>query len=151
MRRLTVGVALLLVLITGCTARSGDHVALRATGGSATPTSTPPTKCCVPPPSPRLRIEVTPTEGPPGTTVRIVVTGCDDPPGSNHAVSFNNDSQDVSARNDPDTVRLIQTTQRGQMLRGRYTIVQRDATGGVGTFFVQCGRTLRQAGFHVVS
>lgn len=64
-------------------------------------------------------------------------------------MSFNNDANDTSARNDPKTVRTVSTTLTGHRLAGDYTVVAGDFTGGEGLFFVQCGSTVRQVAFTV--
>jgi hypothetical protein len=91
------------------------------------------------------------TSGPPGTVVAIVVTGCYDPTGQNHAVSFNNDNENMSARFDPKTVRTIPAVQHGTRLDARYRIVAGDRTGGQGMFYAQCGPTVRQSAFTVTN
>lgn len=96
-----------------------------------------------------LRIAVTPSSGPVGTTVEISVGGCHDPSGQNHAVSFNNDADNPSARNDPQTVHAVTVRQDDELLTGSYRIQPSDLTGGVGMFFVQCGATLMTAPFSV--
>jgi len=101
--------------------------------------------------SPALAINLSSTRGGPGEQVRIEVTGCDDPTGKNHAVSFNDDAQNVSARNDPNTVRMIVAVQDGSTLRATYTIQRADVTGGVGMFYVQCQAAVRSAPFTVVN
>jgi hypothetical protein len=143
-------VALTLAGAVACTGSSGNKAILR-TDPSATPTMpTVPTKCCVEPAEPQLAIAVSPTSGPPGTAVRVLVTGCGvAEPADKATVSFNNDAENVAARNDADTVRLVKTRQRGTGARGTYTIVRRDRTGGLGMFFVQCGQTLQQTRFKV--
>lgn len=142
--------ALTLAGAVACTGSPTNNATLR-TNPSATPTlPTLKTKCCVEPAEPDLAITVTPTSGPPGTVVRIIVTGCGaadraDKP----TVSFNNDAENFGARNDPETVRLVRVRDRGTTAEGAYTIVNRDRTGGVGMFFVQCGQTLKQKRFKV--
>ena len=96
----------------------------------------PSQKPTVPPQT--LRISVLPATGPPGTLVHITVTGCADPSGQNHAVSFNNDSQNFGARNNPATVRDIPSRQEGDRLIASYRIAPADKTGGVGQFTAQC-------------
>ena len=144
-----IGVAL--VTSAGCGSPSTSP-----TGGSSplpgtAAVSPEPTKCCVAPPSPQLTVRITPATGPPGTIVYIQAAGCDDPSGQNHAISFNNDALNPAARNDPNTVRSINAVQHGTRLMATYKIVRGDVTGGVGTFFVQCGQSLRQANFHVAT
>lgn len=97
--------------------------------------------------SPRLRLSIDPPVGEPGTRVSVTVTGCNDPSGRNHAVSFNNNALEPSARNDANLVREIRTSQRGQTLTGIYTIRDDDRTGGVGMVFAQCAADIKQAAF----
>jgi hypothetical protein len=94
--------------------------------------------------SPDLRISIDPTSGRPGTVVAVTVTGCNDLSRLNHAVSFNNNAEDVGARNDPARVREIPTVQHGETLTGTYTLREADRTGGIGAFFAQCGATLKK-------
>lgn len=101
--------------------------------------------------SPSLDVRVDPSGGPVGTTVQITATGCNDPKGDSHAISFNNDSRNSGARNGPNTVRPIVSTQEGTTLRGSYTIQPADRTGGVGSFFVQCGGTTNTVDFTVLT
>lgn len=96
-----------------------------------------------------LRIAVTPSTGPVGTTVEVSVGGCNDPSGQNHAVSFNNDADNLGARNDPQTVHAVAVSQEGDLLTGFYKIQPSDLTGGVGMFFAQCGVSLMTAPFSV--
>jgi hypothetical protein len=101
--------------------------------------------------SPGLTISINPTKGGPGTAVAVDVTGCNDRSGLNHAVSFNNNSQDFAARNDRNTVQAVPTVQHGETLTGTYTIRVADHTGGIGAFFAQCGETLKTAVFNVLA
>lgn len=103
------------------------------------------------PTSPDLKITIEPKSGPPGTVIRIAVTGCNDPDGRNHAVSFNNDSEDFAVRFDPETVRTIDSKQDGERLDAEYTVVDGDATGGVGRIYVQCSDGLATAEFTVTN
>ena len=105
----------------------------------------------MPGPSPDLRLTLSATSGRPGTVVAIVVTGCQDPTGKNHAISFNNDSESMSARFSPSTVRTIPAEQHGTRLDATYRIVAGDRTGGQGLFTVQCGPTLRDKPFTVTA
>jgi len=134
----------------------GDAVIRPAGPGQQVVTSSPsainpalPGKCCVPPPEPFLKLDVRPRSGPAGTVVRILVTGCGVASPQNEAtVSFNNDALNVSARNDPNTVRSL-GVHRGTRIVLTYTIKPADKTGGTGTFFVQCGQTLIDTRFNV--
>ena len=107
------------------------------------------TKCCLASPSPQLVVALTPSAGPPGTLVRITASGCVDASGRNHAVSFNNDAHNPSARNDPNTVRTIASTFLRERLTATYRIRPGDRTGGVGSVFGQCGSTVKTADFRV--
>jgi hypothetical protein len=137
--------------LTGALVACGDGSPTNLAGSSPSPSAAPsPTKCCVPSASPDLRLILSATSGPPGTVVVIVVTGCQDPSGQNHAVSFNNDSANMSARFSPSTVRDIPARQNGTRLDATYRIVAGDLTGGQGLFTVQCGPTLRDRRFTVI-
>jgi hypothetical protein len=97
----------------------------------------------------QLDVAISPSSGAPGTTVQITATGCNDPTGQNHAISFNNNASDVTARNDTNTVRFIPSAQDGNTLTATYTISTDDRTGGVGLFSVQCAATTKTASFEV--
>lgn len=142
MRRLGIAVTgwLLLIPVAGC---SGGATSRRPAGSlAATNNGTVHIVST-------LRISVTPSSGPVGTTVEISVGGCHDPSGQNHAVSFNNDADNPSARNDPQAVRAVAVMQNGGLLTGSYTIQVSDLTDGVGLFFAQCGANLTTAPFSV--
>jgi nitrite reductase/ring-hydroxylating ferredoxin subunit len=99
--------------------------------------------------SPKLEVAISPSSGAPGTTVQITATGCDDPTGQNHAISFNNNASNVTARSDSNTVRFVPSAQDGSTLTATYTISTDDRTGGAGLFFVQCAATRKTASFEV--
>lgn len=143
------GVAVLL-LVAGCGAGSPDTVSVRTQSSAPSVAASPvPTKCCVPPPEPSLRLRVEPSAGPPGTAVRLRITGCGVVDPNNAAtVSFNNDSENVAARNDPKTVVNL-GVHRGTGITLTYTIARSDRTGGVGRFSVQCGQTVLDTPFKV--
>jgi hypothetical protein len=90
-------------------------------------------------------VRVTPQSGPVGTSVQLIATGCLDA----GAVSFNNDANDMSARNDPNTVHELTVTRTDDRVTGTYVITRRDLTGGEGLFYVQCGQTLGEVPFLV--
>ena len=117
---------------------------------TGTATLSPISKCCIASRSPQLTVTLNPLTGPPGTVVHIQGSGCLDAGGQNHAVSFNNDAQNPSARNNPNTVRTIASALINARITAAYKIVPSDSTGGVGTVFVQCGATVRTADFKVV-
>lgn len=138
------------VAVAACSSRGDDTRAVRAAAKTSTTTAAPtPTKGPILE-SPSLEITIDPAAGAPGTKVHIVVTGCNDPTGLNHAISFNNDAENMSARNDPNTVRSIVAEQDGTTLTATYTIQYADVTGGAGLFFAQCAATMKTAPFTVV-
>ncbi len=106
---------------------------------------TPPLK------SPDLAISVEPTSGPPGTVVTIEVSGCNDPSGLNHAISFNNDPGNRSERFSTETVKAIESTQRGTQLSATYTIQPMDRRARTASFIVQCSDGLAASDFAVTS
>jgi hypothetical protein len=101
-------------------------------------------------PSPNLQITITPTSGPAGTTVDILVAGCMDASGENHAVSFNIGGHDPSAIHNPNNVVWIPSQLIGTTLTASYTIKGVDTRFGGGTFYVQCGTTVKTAWFPAV-
>ena len=133
--------------IGGC---SGSRGATRSPTAdrSSTDRRTPPPKGTALE-SPSLAVSVAPTSGPPGTVVRLRATGCNDPSGRGHAVSFNNDAENVTGRFDANRVRSVADHQDGQTLTATYTVQASDYTGGTGLFFVQCAATVKTAAFGV--
>ena len=144
-----VGCVMLAVGCAGDAKESGTPSRTAAPELSATAPVAQITKCCLASPSPQLVVALTPSAGPPGTLVRITASGCVDASGRNHAVSFNNDAHNPSARNDPNTVRTIASTFLRERLTATYRIRPGDRTGGVGSVFVQCGSTVKTADFGV--
>ena len=138
----------LISVVVSCGRDDGTTVGLPSS--SAASATTLPAGKANPLYSPDMVVTVSPTSGPAGTVVQIEATGCKDTAGA-HAVSFNNDAQNTSARFDPNTVRSIESTQRGTTLTATYQIVEADRTGGTGAFFVQCAATVKTAPFTVAT
>jgi len=96
-------------------------------------------------------VTISPTSGPAGTTVRITATGCIDPNGLNHAVGFNwgglDQNDQMANRNNPNIVVTIPATLSGDTIRATHTVTQEETAFGGGTFFVQCGTTVRAVSF----
>ena len=117
--------------------------------GAAAPNAAAQAKTPVPP-SPNLKIALSPPSGSPGTIVHITASDCVDLNGENHQVSYNVSRWRITpGRGNP--VRAVGSTLSGTTLTATYTVRKADLRGHgtEGTFFVQCGSTVVSAPFTV--